>query len=46
VLISWKDGLRVNFKIADDRVFDLLDLAENISTNAILVEEHAIQEEE
>jgi DNA-binding transcriptional ArsR family regulator len=45
VLISWKDGLRVNFKIADDRIFDLLDLAENIATKAVLVEEQTTQEE-
>ena len=37
VLISWKDGLRVNFKIADERFFDLLDLAENIAAKS----EHA-----
>jgi ArsR family transcriptional regulator len=45
VLISWKDGLRVNFKIADDRIFDILDIAENIATKGVLVEEHTIQEE-
>jgi DNA-binding transcriptional ArsR family regulator len=37
VLISWKDGLRVNFKIADERFFELLDLAENIAAKS----EHA-----
>ena len=31
ILISWKDGLRVNFKIADKRIFDILDLAEHIA---------------
>ncbi len=35
ILISWKDGLRVNFKIADHRIFDILDLAEGIATNTV-----------
>lgn len=31
VLISWKDGLRMNYKIADERIYNLLDLAEQIA---------------
>lgn len=31
ILISWKDGLRVNYKIADERIMDILDIAEQIS---------------
>ena len=31
VLESWKDGLRVNFRIADERVLDILDLARSIA---------------
>jgi DNA-binding transcriptional ArsR family regulator len=27
VLLSWKEGLRVNFKVADDRIFKILELA-------------------
>jgi ArsR family transcriptional regulator len=27
VLVSWKEGLRVNFKVVDDRVFRILDTA-------------------
>jgi DNA-binding transcriptional ArsR family regulator len=38
VLISWKDGLRVNFKIADEKIFDLLDMAESISMNSERIE--------
>ena len=38
VLISWKDGLRVNFKIADERIFELLDLSESIATRKDRVE--------
>ena len=38
ILISWKDGLRVNFKIADERIFDLLDLSESIATRKVRVD--------
>lgn len=39
VLISWKDGLRVNFKIADERIFEILDLVESSALrNAPVVE--------
>jgi DNA-binding transcriptional ArsR family regulator len=31
ILISWKDGLRVNFKVADDRIFKILDAATGIA---------------
>lgn len=31
VLVSWKDGLRVNFKLADTRIFKILDLAESLA---------------
>ncbi|MEX0602400.1 MAG: metalloregulator ArsR/SmtB family transcription factor [Bacteroidota bacterium] len=27
ILVSWKEGLKVNFRIADPRVFRILDLA-------------------
>lgn len=30
ILVSWKEGLRVNFKIADQRVYRILDLAKAI----------------
>lgn len=30
VLIAWKDGVRMNYKIADERIFDILNLAEQI----------------
>lgn len=39
ILISWKDGLRVNFKIADKRIFDILELAESIASRDVPVEE-------
>jgi ArsR family transcriptional regulator len=31
VLVSWKEGLRVNFKVADSRIFKILELAESFS---------------
>jgi DNA-binding transcriptional ArsR family regulator len=31
VLVSWKDGLRVDFKLADSRIFKILDLAESFA---------------
>ncbi|NUN68552.1 MAG: helix-turn-helix transcriptional regulator [Bacteroidetes bacterium] len=31
ILISWKDGLRVNFRIADERIFDVLDRIERVA---------------
>lgn len=30
VLIAWKDGVRMNYKVADERIFTLIDLAEHI----------------
>lgn len=27
VLVSWKEGLRVNFRVADNRIFRIVDLA-------------------
>jgi len=45
VLVSWKDGLRVNYKIADERIFDLLDLTAGIATKAVLTDEHPVGEE-
>jgi DNA-binding transcriptional ArsR family regulator len=35
VLKSWKDGLRVNFKVADDRIFKILDAAALIARKEI-----------
>ncbi len=31
ILISWKEGLRVNYKIADERIFDILNTAGNVA---------------
>jgi len=31
VIISWKDGVRMNYKVADKRIYDIINLAEKIS---------------
>ncbi|MFO7446370.1 MAG: metalloregulator ArsR/SmtB family transcription factor [Ignavibacteriaceae bacterium] len=31
IIISWKEGLRVNYKIADPKIFDIINLAGNIA---------------
>lgn len=31
ILVSWKEGLRVNFKVADDRIFSVLELAASVA---------------
>ncbi len=31
VLMSWKDGVRMNYKIADERIYNLIDMAEQIA---------------
>ncbi|HSQ76319.1 MAG TPA: metalloregulator ArsR/SmtB family transcription factor [Bacteroidota bacterium] len=35
VLFSWKDGLRVNFKVADNQIFRILDIATAIARKDI-----------
>lgn len=36
VLQSWRDGVRVQFKVADTRVFRILDVAESVSLRSAL----------
>ncbi len=31
VLVSWKDGVRMNYKIADERIYNLITIAEQIA---------------
>ncbi len=31
ILVSWKEGLRVNFKVTDNRIFKILEIAESIA---------------
>ncbi len=35
IVISWKDGLRVNYKITDERIFNILSTAESIAHKAV-----------
>lgn len=44
ILLSWKEGLRVNFKVADTRVFKILDIAESIVKQSIEARAESLQE--
>lgn len=44
VLFSWKDGLRVNFKVADDRIFRILDIAATVARKDVVRRAEALQE--
>ena len=35
IVISWKDGLRVNYKIADKRIFDILNTAGTVARKVV-----------
>jgi len=35
ILLSWKDGLRVNYEIADKRIFDIIDTAGSVARKAV-----------
>ncbi len=43
ILTSWKDGLRVNFKVADQRVFKILDLAAAIARRTVETQAEALE---
>ncbi len=42
VLVSWKEGLRVNFKVADQRVYKILDLSAAIAKRAAMERVEAV----
>ena len=44
VLSSWKDGLRVNFKVTDERIFKILDIAAAIALRGAERRAEALQE--
>ena len=44
VLISWKEGLRVNFRVADQRVYRILELAKALTTREIRTKAEMIAE--
>ena len=44
ILVSWKDGLRVNFKVADDRIFRILDSVTTLARQHIDKSVEALEE--
>jgi ArsR family transcriptional regulator len=44
ILVSWKEGLRVNFKVTDDRVFKILDIAAAVARRDVARRAEALQE--
>jgi DNA-binding transcriptional ArsR family regulator len=44
ILLSWKEGLRVNFKVADDRIFRILDNAATLARQHIDKSVEALEE--
>jgi ArsR family transcriptional regulator len=44
VLVSWKEGLRVNVKAADARVFKILDLAAALAKQSVEMRTEALEE--
>jgi DNA-binding transcriptional ArsR family regulator len=44
VLVSWKEGLRVNFKVSDERIFRILDIATTIARQEVEKKVEALEE--
>ncbi len=44
ILFSWKDGLRVNFKVVDARTFRLLDIVTSLARRDVEKRAEALQE--
>ena len=44
ILQAWKDGLRVNFKVADDHIFKILDIATAIARQDVEKKVEALHE--
>lgn len=44
ILRSWKEGLRVNFKVADDRIFEILDLATAVARGSSIQNRSVLRE--
>ncbi len=34
VLIAWKEGVRMNYKVADERIYDIINLVEKIAVES------------
>ena len=35
ILISWKEGLRVNYKISDERIYEILKIAQDVALKSM-----------
>ena len=44
VLVSWKEGLRVNFKVSDERIFRILEIATAIARREVERKVEALDE--
>jgi len=44
ILLSWKEGLRVNVRVADTRVFKILDLAAALAKQSVEMRAEALEE--
>lgn len=44
ILISWKEGLRVNYKIADKRIFDILTFAGDVARKQAVARIEVLEE--
>jgi DNA-binding transcriptional ArsR family regulator len=44
ILVSWKEGLRVNLKVADERIFTILDMAAGLAQQHIVSSAQALQQ--
>jgi ArsR family transcriptional regulator len=44
ILLSWKEGLRVNFKVADDRIYRIIDLALVVAKRSVETRTEVLEE--
>ncbi len=44
IVVSWKDGLRVNYKVADNRIFEIISLAGKISHSEAKIRAEVFEE--
>lgn len=42
LLVSWKEGLRVNYHVVDERIFEILNLAEKIALKNIEIKKELV----
>ena len=43
ILKSWKEGLRVNVKVADDRIFKILDIVSALAKQDVAIRAEALE---